>query len=389
MKRSHYKTASLAVMGILFPFVLHAQDFAGEIHSLQSVLDQLYDEMIPLCSQLIDVGRGLAGFGALWYIASRVWRHLANAEPIDFYPLLRPFVLGLAILLFPFVLAIINGVLDPIVSGTSAMVKGSNNSISYLLKKREDEIKRTPDYQMYGDGGDYDKWYKYTHPETADGGDNSGDGLLAGLGNDIMFAMAKAKYNLKNLIKQWMSTVLQILYEAAALCINTIRTFYLIVLAVLGPIVFGLAVFDGLQNTLVIWFARYLNYFLWLPVANLFGAIISKIQENMLKLDIKQVELYGETFFTSADTAYLIFMVIAIVGYLTVPSVASYIVSVAGENIHLGKSTNLFMGTGKSAVSAATSAPFAAAGSIVGPSAAGEKSANGKDGYMHDKLSGK
>ena len=39
------------------------------------------------------------------------------------------------------------------------------------------------------------------------------------------------------------------LFEAAALCINTIRTFYLIVLAILGPLVFGIAVFDGFQHT--------------------------------------------------------------------------------------------------------------------------------------------
>ena len=55
--------------------------------NLHEVLRSLYDEMMPLCSNLIGVGQGLAGFAALFYIANRVWRHLANAEPIDFYPL--------------------------------------------------------------------------------------------------------------------------------------------------------------------------------------------------------------------------------------------------------------------------------------------------------------
>ena len=51
------------------------------------------------------------------------------------------------------------------------------------------------------------------------------------------------------------------------LCINTLRTFSLIVLAILGPLVFGLAVFDGFGHTLTVWLARYINVFLWLPVA--------------------------------------------------------------------------------------------------------------------------
>jgi len=337
---------SITFLTALFlPGVLHAQSFAGEIHSLQSVLDQLYSDMLPLCSKLIGVGRGLAGFAALWYISSRVWRHLANAEPIDFYPLLRPFALGFCILIFPWVIALMNGILRPTVTGTSAMVTGSNNAIAYLLKLKEDAIKKTPSWQMYvgpGGEGDRDKWYRYTHPNGTD------EGVLDGIGNDIKFAMAKASYNFRNSVKQWMSEVLHILYEAAALCINTLRTFYLIVLAILGPLVFGFAVFDGFQHTLTVWISRYISVFLWLPVANIFGAIIGKIQENMLKIDIQQIIRYGDTFFSATDTAYLIFLVIGIVGYFTVPSVANYIIHAGGGYALLYKSSNVFTGGARS-----------------------------------------
>ncbi|WP_317169303.1 hypothetical protein [Mucilaginibacter humi] len=74
-----------------------------------------------------------------------------------------------------------------------------------------------------------------------------------------------------------------------------------------GAHCFWLAVFDGFQHTLTVWLAKYINVFLWLPVANIFGAIIGKVQENMLKLDISQVQSAGDTFFSSTDTAYLIF----------------------------------------------------------------------------------
>src|SRR5580765_6348314 len=95
------KAAVIAVPGMILPLCLFAQNgngLGGDLQGMQATLDQLYDQMIPLCSQLIGVGRGIAGFAATFYIAYRVWRHLANAEPIDFYPLLRPFAIAIAIL---------------------------------------------------------------------------------------------------------------------------------------------------------------------------------------------------------------------------------------------------------------------------------------------------
>jgi len=100
-------------MAVIIPNIVFAQSagFADDIKSLHQVLERLYTEMLPLCSKLIGVGRGIAGFAATWYIASRVRRHIANAEPIDFYPLFRPFVLGFAVIIFPSVIAMINGVM--------------------------------------------------------------------------------------------------------------------------------------------------------------------------------------------------------------------------------------------------------------------------------------
>lgn len=347
---------SLMVIGLLLPFNLFAQGLAGDISGLQGVLNQVYNDMLPLASKLIGVARGIAGFAALWYIASRVWRQIASAEPLDFYPLLRPFALGLAILLFPSVISVMNGVLQPVVDATSGMVSDSNKAISVLLERKEEAVKNTRSWDMYvGESGtgDRDKWYKYTHPEESLG---DGENFFESISNDMKFWMDKQSYNFRNSIKQWMSEVLQVLYQAAALCINTIRTFYLIVLAILGPLVFGFAVFDGFQHTLTVWLARYINVFLWLPIANIFSSILGKIQENMLKLDISQVEGAGDTFFSSTDTAYLIFMVIGIAGYFTVPNIANYVVHAGGGNGLLQKvnsviisSSNTIMSTGSAA----------------------------------------
>jgi len=373
------------ITGILLPNLLQAQSAADEIHSMQSVLDTLYDEMIPLCGQLIGVGRGIAGFAATWYIASRVWGHIARAEPVDFYPLFRPFVLGFAVLVFPSVIAMINGVMKPTVSATSIMVTDSDKAIAALLKLKEDAIKKTVYWQMYvGESGegDRDKWYRYTYNE-----DPSDEGWMEGIGNSVSFAMSKYYYNFKNSIKEFLSEVLKVLYEAAALCINTIRTFHLVVLAILGPLVFGIAVFDGFQHTLSVWLARYLNIFLWLPVANIFGAIMGKVQENMLKLDISQVQSQGDTFFSPTDMGYLIFMIIGIAGYFTVPSVANYIIYAGGSNTLLHKVSSGFSSSTRSITSSASSIAGDAYGNAKSFMTGGYQASSGD--YFKDKVSGK
>lgn len=346
------KLAAFATAALLLPFSGRAQGIGDEIGSLHSVLENLYDEMMPLCSNLIGVGQGIAGFGAIWYIASRVWRHIANAEPIDFYPLFRPFVIGFCIMIFPSVLYLINGVMKPTVTATAAMMQGSNKAIDVLLKEKEKAIKGSDPWKMYvgiSGTGDRDKWYKYTHDE-----DPSKENMLASIGNDVKFAMEKASYNFRNSVKEWVSEVLRILFEASSLCIDTLRTFQLVVLSILGPLVFGIAVFDGFQHTLTVWLARYINIYLWLPVANIFGSIIGKIQEQMIKLDIGQINQSGDTFFSRTDMGYMIFMIIGIVGYFTVPSVANYIVHAGGGGA-LGQKVTSIFGNSTSSVITKTS----------------------------------
>ncbi|WP_262707313.1 conjugative transposon protein TraJ [Mucilaginibacter kameinonensis] len=315
MKKKWMYVLATGLLFVCLPHFSHAEGIADSIHGLQDTLDKVYDDMMPMCSQLTDAARAIAGFAALLFISARVWRQIASAEPVDFYPLLRPFALGIAITFFPAVIAVINGVMKPVVTATQSMVQNSDASIDRLLKAKEEALKSSEEWQAYvGDDGDGDekRWYKYTHPDDKTGSGN--DGMINGVTNDVKFWMAKQRYAFKNNIKQWLSQVLEVVYELAALCVNMIRTFVLIVLAILGPLVFGLSVFDGFQQTLTQWLARYLNLFLWLPVANIFGAIIGKVQQNMLAIDIAQVHENASTFFSSTDTAYIIFLSSALPG---------------------------------------------------------------------------
>jgi conjugative transposon TraJ protein len=291
-----------------------------------------------------------------------------------------------------------NGILKPTVTGTSAMVENSNKALAELLKQKEKAVKESDLGQIYmsNEGeGDRDKWYKYTYDEDPDK-----EKWYKSIGNDLRFALSKQWFAMQNKVKEFLSEVLQVLFVAASLCINTLRTFQLVVLAILGPLVFGIAVFDGFQHTLTSWIAKYINVFLWLPIANIFGAIIGKIQEQMVKMDISQIQQNGDTFFSSSDIAYLVFMIIGIVGYFTVPSLANSIVNAGGGGGMLQKVTSMAQsapgmpgGAVRSAIDAKKSfddgKKYDAGTGISG--AIGRMSGSGKSdgGYQHSKLSGR
>lgn len=389
---------SMLTVCLLLPVCAMAQGMAEQVKGLQSVLENVYNEMIPLCGDMTSIARGIAGFGALWYIATRVWGNIARAEPVDFYPLLRPFALGLAIFFFSTVIGVMNGVLSPTVSGTSAMVKDSDLAIKALLRQKEIELKKTTKWKaMVGDDGfgDRKEWYRLTHPDDVNG---DKENWIESIGNNIRFWADKQDYKMRHGFKQFMSEVLQVVYYAASLCINTLRTFFLIVLAILGPLVLGLSVFDGLQHTLSVWVARYINIYLWLPIANIFGAILGKIQQNMIKLDISETQQTGDTFFSATDTAYLIFMIIGIVGYFCVPTVANFIVHAGGGNSILMKvnsMTSSTTGAGKKVGSTAMKGMQEGAGMIVDRFDDARRNVSqgmaesASQDYFKDKLSGK
>ena len=105
---------------------------------LHALLHATYGEMMPLCANMAGIAKGIAGLGALFYIALRIWSSLARAEPIDVFPLLRPFVLGFCIMFFPsVVLGTVNAVLSPVVQGTEKLVHVQQNDLQSLRDQRD------------------------------------------------------------------------------------------------------------------------------------------------------------------------------------------------------------------------------------------------------------
>lgn len=326
---------------------------AIDFDNLHQILRNLYEEMMPLCSQMTGVAKGIAGLGALFYVAYRVWQSLSRAEPVDVYPLLRPFVIGFCIMFFPtVVLGTINSVLSPVVTGTNGILQTQTLDMNRYREQKDrlelEAMKRNPETSYLVDKEEFDK--KLDDLGITDAPE------ICGMYID------RAMYNTKKWFQELFRNLLELMFQAAALVIDTLRTFFLVVLSILGPVSFAISVWDGFQATLTQWFVRYISIYLWLPVSDLFSSVLARIQVLMLQKDIEQ--LTDPNFIPDGSNAvYITFLIIGIIGYFTIPTVAGWIVQAGGGAGNYGKNVNQ---TASKTGSIAGGAAGAAVGNVAG-----------------------
>ena len=317
--------------------------------NLHQILRSLYEQMMPLCADMAGVAKGIAGLGALFYVAYRVWQSLARAEPIDVFPMLRPFAVGLCIMFFPtVVLGTINSVLSPVVQGTAKLLETQTLDMNKYREQKDrleyEAMVRNPETAYLVSNEEFDKQLEELGWSPSD-----------------MVTMA-GMYKMKKGIRDFFREILELMFQAAALVIDTIRTFFLVVLAILGPIAFAISVWDGFQSTLTQWICRYIQVYLWLPVSDMFSTILAKIQVLMLQSDIERMQADPNFSLDSSDGVYIVFMIIGIIGYFTIPTVAGWIIQAGGMGSY-GRNVNQTAGR---AGSMAGSVAGATAGNMVG-----------------------
>ena len=303
-----------------------------DFENLHQILRSLYDEMMPLCEDMAGVAKGIAGLGALFYVAYRVWQSLARAELIDVFPMLRPFAIGLCIMFFPtVVLGTLSGVLSPIVQGTAKMLEAETLDMNEYREQKDkleyEAMKRNPETAYLVSNEEFDKQLEELGW--------SPDDLVTMAGMYIERSM----YQMKKSVRDFFRELLELLFQAAALVIDTLRTFFLVVLSILGPIAFAISVWDGFQSTLTQWICRYVQVYLWLPVSDMFSTILAKIQVLMLLSDIERMQADPNFSLDSSDGVYIVFMIIGIIGYFTIPTVSGWIIQAGGMG-NYGRNVN-------------------------------------------------
>ena len=319
--------------------------------NLHQILANLYQDMLPFCGNMIGVAKGIAGLGALFYVAYRVWQALSRAEPIDVFPLLRPFAIGLCIMFFPtIVLGTINAVMSPVVKGTHS-----------IFESQTIDMKA---YQQQKDNLEYEARVREGKAWLVD--DEVYDQKMKDLGitdtpEIISMWGERLWYDIKAWFRQVIRDFFELLFAASALVIDTIRTFFLIVLAILGPIAFAFSVYDGFQATLTQWLARYISVYLWLPISDIFSSVLARIQVLMLQQDIALLQ-DPNYIPDGSNGVYIVFLIIGIIGYFTIPTVAGWVIQAGG----MGSATGAINKTAGKAGAIAGGAAGAVAGNVGG-----------------------
>ena len=307
--------------------------FGGALSNFQTLLDSIYSAVITGAGAFVSASSLIGALGAITLVSLHIYNKQLSGEPLDVRVLARPVCIFLALVFYSDLITIVNGALNPLATSTAAMVDDEFAVVGTVLEEMRNGSERNTAYaSLVGPNGvpDFDKYL-----ESAGLADDAGLFGINRIGHFTGFVEEAFQYQIRTIFRHLIFWITGILYAGVIIVVNTIRVFTLAVLAVVGPAALCFSLWPAFANSFVSWLGRYVTVFLWLPIANLFGFIIAKIQETFMEVAmvdaVGSLSSVGGTFdLLASDALYLILLITGIVGYLCIPSIASYVVSASG-----------------------------------------------------------
>lgn len=325
------------------------------------VLAKLKEQMLPLCDDMGKIAMAIALLGVLWSITSKILTSMAQAEPIDYVAFLKPLGIGLCISLFtPLVVGTLDGIMTPVSTVASNIAKSqieTTKTLQEIVDKRIEEKPLTKEEVLF--------YMEQASPKVNFGEEEENKPSEQEQQMQTLAKAKKASFTtvIMSYITEILSFLLQWLVEAVSMGLAVISTFFLIILAVFGPLAFAAACFPAFENSISAWLARYISISLWVPITDLFSAMMSRVQLISLQGQMASLEegvgLEG--------ILHILISIVAIYGLLSIPTIAGWIVQSGGTGSY---SRNMTNHAGK-----AGSAGAAAAGSQANRAGAGLKTA--------------
>ncbi|MBU1822064.1 MAG: hypothetical protein KKG00_11220 [Bacteroidetes bacterium] len=306
--------------------------FYQKFESMETAVRTAYTEVLTGLGSLGDVASAIAAIGATLYIGMRVLGHFARAESIDVFPLLRPFAIGFLALNFSVVTDFLDTLMKPVETATQNMVENQVGRIQQIEQMRQQKIREKMsqlDQQM---DNELNNW---------------------SVGQYLALVIEKQRIYIEEGFNTFLKNLFYAFFLAARLVILTTRAFFLIVLTMVGPLAFAIAIFSGFQDSHLMWIARYVQISLWFPMANILGTIVTYLQGKVITLQYLELVNNVPEEAQSGDLIYLVFMIIATLCYFTIPTIASYVISSSGVAGALQRMTSMTTSTLTGAMSAA------------------------------------
>lgn len=312
-----------------------AQDF----QSIEAAADTLFDAMLPEFASFIAIGQLLGLIGSLFYVYFRVSSHWVANEPIDVFPLLRPFVLALVLFFY-----------QGLFSGVVYIGRTISDATEEMGAQRRDEVatqvslnaqtrlqqignSSNPPPVASTDSDDNKSWWQLVTDS------------VMGMANSVTSAAADAaSFVIDTTVNYVLMALFRLIFYFVSIGVKIISTYFLIILGIFGPLTIGLGIFDWFYGSIAAWVSRVIHTLLWVPIANVYGFILDSFHLTSLKIEYQQIT--GNPGMPTSNIANLLFYALGIIGYLLVPKIATWILDSAGVSEGLRALSSTASGAG-------------------------------------------
>ncbi|WP_289058743.1 hypothetical protein [uncultured Flavobacterium sp.] len=144
--------------------------------------------------------------------------------------------------------------------------------------------------------------------------------------DSVLSTLTEAGNVITNAFTELFTDILLLISELALIILNIIRGFYLIVLTLFGIFVMAISTFPSLEGSFSQWLMKYINVYLWLPIGFIFQGILAKIE---LMNQLRPLDEYE----AGISTFSILISVCTIIGFLTIPSISSWMVNASTSSI--------------------------------------------------------
>ncbi len=345
-----------------------AQTYADvDLTRADAMLERVYDSIFERAEVFVSIACLIGAMGAIVMISTHIYGRMLDRKSIYLSEITRPLVIMAALILYTPLVKTVNLVLSPTLTASKALVNGEREVLDNVLKAMLDnDVKSGQDTaygNAFGQDGDFDKYIEAQGLE-----DEAGWFGQARVGQYLSWRMESYAYQIRWAIRNALFWGLAFMYTAVVFCLSAIRTFTLSVLALVGPLALGFSLWKPFSSSFTSWLGRYIGVYLWLPVANIFGFLITTVMTEFNLVHLETVQAGGSnTALSSLDILYAIMLVTGIVGYIAVPSITAYVITASGASSLLSGAS----GAGKMAAGAVAGALGGAGGAILGMNSLG------------------
>ena len=285
-----------------------------------SAMESIYSEMIDLTSEMLSTASLMCGFAALLYVGKTLWSGWTDGVKLDIKKLVRPFYVGLLILFFPLFISTINVFLAPIEAVTLNLASSQTELLSQKIEEKFEAANNIR--EMTSDE---------TISQNAISLANTNDSKKSFFSGFPLTGEAVTA-SLTGAVQKAALFILNLAFIAARMIISVLSVFSRIVLTVVAPFSLVFSLIPGFEGNISSWLGRYINVYLYIPISNILAAILGRLQVSSVDRAIASYENGSSMTLDSEDLFTIVFSMIGIYLYLSIPVIANWIIQPGGSN---------------------------------------------------------